>query len=123
MDKRRIEKFRESLDIDYRLHFDFVEELGLWIIGGYGPVDIQEDFLKRLLPIPDYAKVEESFRPYITTEDASEGYSVHKFKMPFWSGSRELGDVDIFFIQCTNNGISYFACSDIDALRSFVLYA
>lgn len=121
MNKERIEKIRKSLNIDDWLQFAFAEELGLWIIGGYGPVDIQEEFSKRLLPIPDYAKVSEAFRPYITTEDAAEGFSVYKFKTPFWNGGRELSEVDIYFIQCTNNGVSYFVCANLEVLRSFVI--
>lgn len=121
MDKKRIEEIRKTLNIDDRLQFAFAEELGLWIIGGYGPVDIQEEFSKNLLPIPDYAKVSEAFRPYITTGDAVEGFNVYKFKTPFWNGGRELSEVDIYFIQCTNNGVSYFACANLDVLRSFVI--
>jgi len=121
MNKERIEKIRKSLNIDDRLQFAFAEELGLWIIGGYGPVDIQEEFSKNLLPIPDYAKVSEAFRPYITTGDAAEGFSVYKYKTPFWNGGRELSEVDIYFIQCTNNGVSYFACANLEVLRSFVI--
>ena len=120
MNKERIEKIRKSLNIDDRLQFAFAEELGLWIIGGYGTVDIQEEFSKNLLPIPDYAKVSEAFQPYITTEDAAEVFSVYKFKTPFWNGGRELSEVDIYFIQCTNNGVSYFACANLDVLRSFI---
>jgi len=120
MNKERIEKIRKSLNIDDRLQFAFAEELGLWIIGGYGPVDIQEEFSKNLLPIPDYAKVSEAFRPYITTGDAVEGFNVYKFKTPFWNGGRDLSEVDIYLIQCTNNGVSYFACANLDVLRSFI---
>lgn len=123
MNKERIEKIRKSLNIDDRLQFAFAEELGLWIIGGYGPVDIQEELADKLLSIPDYAKIKELFRPYLTREDAKEGFHVCKFNTPFWSGDRELSVVDIYFIQCTNNGISYFACSNLDALRSFTLCA
>ena len=122
MDNKQKEEIRKTLGIDSRLQFEFVKELKLWIIGGYGPVDIQEELSKRLLPIPDYSKVKEYFQPYLTKDDASEGYSVSKFKMAFWDGGRDLLDEDIYFIQCTNNGISYFACSNLDALRLFVLY-
>lgn len=123
MDKKRIEEIRKSLNIDDRLQFCYAEDLNLWIIGGYGPVDMQEELSKHLLEISDYDKFKESFRPYITMEDAIEGYNAYKFRMPFWPGSRDFLAEDIYFIQCKNNGTSYFACPNLNALRSFVLYA
>lgn len=119
MDKKRIEEIRKTLNIDDRLQLDFVEKLGLWIIGEYGPVDIQEEFSKRLLSIPDYAKIEDAFRPYITSENAAEGYNVYKFEAPYLDG-RDIKEVEIYFILCINNGISYFSCSNLAILRAFV---
>ena len=119
MDKKRIEELRNSLNIDDSLQLGFVDELGLWIIGEYGPIDIQEDFSKRLLPIPNYEKIAETFRPYITTEHAAEGYSVYKFEAPYLE-DRDIKEVDIYFILCDYKGISYFACSNIAILRAFV---
>ena len=120
MNQKHIEEVRKSFSVDNKVAVNYINDLDLWIIGGYGPVDIQEDFSKNLLPIPDYTKISEAFRPYITTEDAAEGFSVYKFKTPFWNGGRELSEVDIYFIQCTNNGVSYFACANLDVLRSFI---
>lgn len=120
MDQKRIDEVRRIFNVGNKIVVNYINDLDLWIIGGYGPVDIQEEFSKNLLPIPDYAKVSEAFRPYITTGDAVEGFNVYKFKTPFWNGGRDLSEVDIYLIQCTNNGVSYFACANLDVLRSFI---
>lgn len=120
MDKERIEKIRKSLNIEDGLYFGFVEDLGVWIIGGYGPVDIQEEFSDCLLSIPDYTKINEAFNPYLTTEDAAESLNVYKFKVPFWSGGRDIMLEEIYLVQCTNNGRTYFGCSNLNVLCSFV---
>ena len=122
MDKERIEENRKYVNAGERLVFDYVKDLGLWIIGGYGPIDIQPDGIKfESISPSDYANIKKSIPPYITECDAAEGFSVYKFKAPFFNGGRDIIGVDIYFIQCTNNGTSYFACPNQAVLHSFVL--
>lgn len=123
MNKERIEKIRKSLNIDDRLQFAFAEELGLWIIGGLGPVDMQPDGIKfEYVPLSDFPNGGRALIPYITACDAAEGFSVYRFKSPVLAG-RYIKEVNIYLIQCVNNGTSYFASANLDALRSFVLCA
>ncbi len=123
MDKDRIEGNRRYINADERLVFDYVTDLDLWIIGSYGSVDIQSDEIKiERFSQSDYANIKESLLPYITVCDASEGFDVCKFKTHFLSIS-DIEEIDIYFVLCTNNGATYFACSSIAALRSFVLNA
>ena len=121
--QERIEENRKYLNADDSLVFDYVEDLGLWIIGGYGPVDIQEDGLNFELPTSsDLPNGAETFLPYLTECDASEGFNVLKFKFPYLEFGADIVEADIYFIRCTNNGTTYFACTNLTALRSFILY-
>ena len=55
MNKKRIEEIRKSLNIDDGLQFGFAEDLVLWIIGGFGPVDMQPDGIKfEYVPLSDF---------------------------------------------------------------------
>lgn len=123
MDKKRIEEIRKSLNIDNSLQFGFAEDLVLWIIGGFGPVDMQPDGIKfENVPLSEFPNDGKSFLSYITTCDAAEGFSVYRFKVPVLAG-RYIKEVHIYLIQCTNNGTTYYASANLDALRSFVLCA
>lgn len=122
MDRERIEENRKYVNAGEESVFNYVEDLGLWIIGGSGPVDIQPDGIKFEHISPSvFPNCIGSLLPYITECDAAEGFSVYKFKAPFFYGGRDITGVDIFFIQCTNNGTTYFACSNQTVLHSFVL--
>ena len=122
MNKERIEENRKYVNAGEGLVFDYIEDLDLWIIGGFGPVDIQPDGIKFEHISPSvFPNGERSLLPYITECDAAEGFSVYKFKAPFFNGGRDITGVDIYFIQCTNNGTTYFACSNQTVLHSFVL--
>ena len=122
MDKGRIEENRKYVNAGEGLAFDYIEDLGLWIIGGFGPVDIQPDGIKFEHISPSvFPNGERSLLPYITECDAAEGFSVYKFKAPFFNAGRDITGVDIYFIQCTNNGTTYFACPNQAVLHSFVL--
>lgn len=122
MDKERIEENRKYVNVGEESVFNYVEDLGLWIIGGFGPVDIQPDGIKFEHISPSvFQNCKGSLLPYITECDAAEGFSVYKYKAPFFNGGRDITGVDIYFIQCTNNGTTYFACSNQTVLHSFVL--
>lgn len=135
MDKKRIEENRKKFNIDDSFVFDYVKELDLWIIGGYGIIDIFnfEGYLPEEIrdenTIKFYNATEEdlpagenAFLPYLTECDASEGISfVKKFKYPLIYEYGDISDVDIFLIKCTNNGISYFACEYPCVLQAFLL--
>ena len=121
MDKKRIEEIRKSFNIDDSLQFGFSEDLVLWIIGGFGPVDMQPDGIKfEYVPLSDFPNGGKALLPYIAACDAAEGFSVYRFKSPVLAG-RCIKEVHIYLIQCTNNGTSYFASANLDVLRSFVL--
>ena len=123
MNKKRIEEIRKSLNIDDGLQFGFAEDLVLWIIGGFGPVDMQPDGIKfEYVPLSDFPNGGKALLHYITACDAAEGFSVYRFKSPVLAG-RCIKEVHIYLIQCTNNGTSYFASANLDALWSFVLCA
>lgn len=123
MNKKQIEEIRKDFKISDKLMFDFVEELNLWIIGGLGPVDIQPNGVKlEQASTNDFSKIRDSFQKYITECDAKEGFCMYKFKTPFLTG-REIREAEMLFIQCTNNGTSYFACSNLAVLQSFVFNA
>lgn len=123
MEKKRIEEIRKTLNIDDGLQFGFAEDLVLWIIGGFGPVDMQPDGIKfEYVPLSDFPNGGKALLHYITACDAAEGFSVYRFKSPVFAG-RHVKEVNIYLIQCTNNGTSYFASANLDALRSFVLCA
>lgn len=122
MNKERIEENKTYINAGEGLTFDYIEDLGLWIIGGFGPIDIQPDGIKFEHISPSvFPNGERSLLPYITECDAAEGFSVYKFKAPFFNGGRDITGVDIYFIQCTNNGTTYFACPNQAVLHSFVL--
>ena len=46
MNKERIDENRKYVNAREGLVFDYIEDLGLWIIGGFGPVDIQPNEIK-----------------------------------------------------------------------------
>lgn len=120
MDKKGIAAIRKAYNINDKLQFYFAEDLILWIIGGFGPVDMQPNGIKyEYVPLSDFPNGERSLLPYITPCDASEGFSVYRFKAPVFTG-KDIKEVSIYLIKCTNNGTSYFACSNVNILLSFV---
>lgn len=122
MDKKQIEKNRKVININDSMTFDYVADLGIWIVGGYGPVDSYPDGLKFEKPTSsDLPDGEKTFLPYLTECDASEGFRVLKIRTPYITPGSDIEEEDIFVIRCTNNGTTYFA-SGFGTLRSFVLY-
>lgn len=135
MKKEIIEENRSRLKINNNFIFDHVDDLDLWIIGGFGIIDIfnYEGYLPEEIKdentVKFYAVTKEdlpdgveTFLPYLAECDASEGItSVLKFKYPLIYEYGDISDVDIFFIKCTNNGTSYFACKYPCVLRAFLL--
>lgn len=123
MDKERIEENKKSFNINDDFVFDFVEELGLWIIGGYGPIDIYNDGIRFEHPsdsdLPEGANI---FLPYLKECDTVEGIRVYKFNTPYIYVD-DIDENDIYFIQCINNGITYFASESVTLLRLFTLSA
>ena len=84
MDRERIEENRKYVNAGEESVFNYVEDLGLWMIGGFGPVDIQPDGIKFEHISPSvFPNCKGSLLPYITECDAAEGFSVYKFKAPF----------------------------------------
>ena len=122
MDKKQIEKNRKVININDSMTFDYVTDLGIWIVGGYGPIDIYPDGIKFETPTSsDLPDGEKPFLPYLTECDASEGFRVLKIRTPYITPGSDIEEEDIFVIRCTNNGTTYFA-SGFGTLRSFVLY-
>lgn len=123
MDKERIEENKKSFNINDDFVVDFVEGLGLWIIGGYGPIDIYNDGIRFEHPsdsdLPEGANI---FLPYLKDCDAAEGIRVYKFNTPYLFVD-DIDENDIYLIQCINNGITYFASESITLLRLFTLSA
>ncbi len=123
MNPEQIEKNRKTLNIDKDFVFDFIEELGLWIIGGYGIIDIYEDGIhfKQLsdTDLPEGANI---FLSYLTECDAAEGINVYKFNAPYLFMG-DIEETDIYFIKCVNNGTTYFACEVFTLLWLFTLSA
>ena len=122
MEKKQIEKNRKVINVNDSMTFDYVTELGIWIVGGYGPIDIYPDGIKFETPTSsDLPDGEKTFLPYLTECDASEGFRVLKIRTPYITPGSDIEEEDIFVIRCTNNGTTYFA-SGFGTLRSFVLY-
>lgn len=138
MEKKYIEEVEEKFNINV----DYIDDLGLWITGRYGiiyifnfkgmpederdldTVEFESATMADFPSVGDAAKadLEYYFLPHLDEEDAAEGFSVYKFKIPWLVPQSNITYKNIFFIKCTNNGISYFACDTIAALHSFVQY-
>ena len=117
-----ITEVRKTFEIDNDAVFDYVEELKVWIVGHLPIVDLDEGLKFVEMKSDYYTKAESIFQPFLTECDAAEGFRMIKFKAPYVAFGRRVDEADVFFIKCTNNGITYLASSNLVALRTLVLY-
>ena len=120
---KEVQEIRKTFEIDNDAVFDYEDELKVWIVGHLAIVDLLPEggieFEK--MDSDFYAKAKSIFQPYLTDCDAAEGFRLYKFKAPYVEFGRRVDEADVFFIKCTNNGITYLASSNLVALRTLVL--